>query len=163
MASITIPTFGGEVPRTMPRLLEITQASMAVNCQLQRGSLEPLAGPKKVADLERSSQTIFKHATDGWLSWPGTVDVVKSSVTDIAGETPLGHLFITGDRLTPRNIWPGAAFIAWACPDPRGAGCDRCQGGGGKNRSLLCLGSGHGGSDTSAIRLREHSRRHSGG
>ena len=121
MASITIPTFGGEVPRTMPRLLEITQASMAVNCQLQRGSLEPLAGPKKVADLERSSQTIFKHATDGWLSWPGTVDVVKSSVTDIAGETPLGHLFITGDRAYPTQYLAGGGIHRLGVPRPGAA------------------------------------------
>lgn len=121
MASITISTFGGEVPRTTPRLLETTQASVAVNCQLQRGSLEPLAGPNRIAGLERSSQTIFKHATDGWLSWPGEVDVVKSSVMDIAGETPLGHLFITGDRPYPTQYLAGGGIHRLGLPRPGAA------------------------------------------
>lgn len=121
MPTITIPTFGGEVPRTAPRLLETTQASVAVNCQLQRGSLEPLAGPKKVVNLAQASQTIFKHATDGWLSWPGAVDVVKSSVMDIEGETPLGHLFITGDRPYPTQYLAGGSIHRLGLPRPGAA------------------------------------------
>lgn len=121
MPTITIPTFGGEVPRTAPRLLETTQASVAVNCQLQRGSLEPLAGPKKVVNLAQASQTIFKHATDGWLSWPGAVDVVKSSVMDIEGETPLGHLFITGDRPYPTQYLAGGGIHRLGLPRPGAA------------------------------------------
>ena len=90
MGSIIIPTFGGEVPRTTARLLGDTQAAKAVNCQLQRGALEPLLGPLQIASLPSSASTIFKHPTDGWLSWSKSVDVVKSAVLDIAGETPLG-------------------------------------------------------------------------
>lgn len=118
MTTITIPTFGGEIPRTAPRLLEDTQASVAVNCQLQRGALEALRGPVEVAGLSASSKTIFKHAQDGWLSWPGAVDVVKSAVTDISGETPLGHLFITGDRAYPTQYMSGGKIHRLGIPRP---------------------------------------------
>lgn len=118
MGTITIPTFGGEIPRTAPRLLDDTQAAVAVNCQLQRGALEALRGPFKVADLGGSSKTIFKHSQDGWLSWPGAVDVVKSAVTDISGETPLGHLFVTGDRAYPTQYMSGGKIHRLGIPRP---------------------------------------------
>ncbi|MBO4300905.1 MAG: hypothetical protein J5861_04805, partial [Desulfovibrio sp.] len=98
MPTIIIPTFGGEVPRTTPRLLDQTQAQVAVNCDLQRGCIEPLKTTAKVASLSGVCRTIFKHDVDGWLSWSGRVNVVKSAVIDIDGEAPLGHLLMTGDR-----------------------------------------------------------------
>lgn len=118
MATIIIPTFGGEVPRAAPRLLETTQAVRAVNCQLQRGALEPMAGPAKVEDLQESSGTIFKHNIDGWLSWPGEVSVVKSAVADVEGEKAIGHLFITGDRPYPTQYLAGGAVYRLGVPRP---------------------------------------------
>ena len=118
MATIIIPTFGGEVPRTTPRLLEQTQAQAAVNCDLSRGALEPLRGPAKVADLAASARTIFKHDTDGWLSWPGVVNVVKSAVSDIAGDAPLGHLLISGDRPYPTQRLAGGSVYRLGLPRP---------------------------------------------
>lgn len=101
MAAIIIPTFAGEVPRATPRLLEQTQARIAVNCNLERGSLKPLKGPAHIEDLPETSQTIFRHGNCGWLHWPKVVNVVKSAVYDYNDEEPLGHLFITGDREYP--------------------------------------------------------------
>ena len=118
MGSIIIPTFGGEVPRTTARLLGDTQAAKAVNCQLQRGALEPLLGPLQIASLPSSASTIFKHPTDGWLSWSKSVDVVKSAVLDIAGETPLGHLFITGDKDYPTQYLKGGIVRRLGIPRP---------------------------------------------
>ena len=118
MATIVINTFGGEIPRTAPRLLETTQAQAAVNCDLSRGALEPLRGPAKVADLAASARTIFKHDVDGWLSWPGIVNVVKSAVLDIDGDAPLGHLFITGDREYPTQYLAGGSVYRLGIPRP---------------------------------------------
>lgn len=121
MATIIIPTFGGEMPRTSPRLLENTQAQAAVNCRLERGALEALPGPKKVAPLAHPAETIFKHITDGWLSWAGVVDVVKSAVTDIFGEKPLGHILITGDRAYPTQYFSGGEIHRLGVPRPEAA------------------------------------------
>lgn len=118
MPAIVIPTFGGEVPRTTPRLLENTQASRAVNCQLQRGALEAMRGPLKVHDLDKPAGTIFKHNVDGWLSWPGVVNVVKSAVVDVVGDAPLGHLFITGDRPYPTQYFAGGDVYRLGIPRP---------------------------------------------
>lgn len=121
MAVIIIPTFGGETPRTTPRLLEQTQAAEAVNCRLERGALEPLPGPRKVHDLAEAARTIFRHDVDGWLSWPGDVDVVKSAVVDIEGDTPLGHLFLTNDRDYPTQYLAGGDVYRLGIPRPGAA------------------------------------------
>ncbi|WP_297669735.1 hypothetical protein [uncultured Desulfovibrio sp.] len=118
MATIIIPTFGGEVPRTTPRLLEQTQAQAAVNCDLSRGALEPLRGPAKVADLAASARTIFKHDADGWLFWPSVVSVVKSAVLDIDGEAPLGHLLIPGVRPYPAQYRSAGIVCRLRLPPP---------------------------------------------
>lgn len=121
MPTIIIPTFGGEVPRTAPRLLENTQASVAVNCQLQRGALEPLRGPASAQVLEAPARTVFKHDVDGWLAWDKEVSVVKSAVTDVQGDTPLGHLFITGDRDYPTQYLAGGQVYRLGIPRPSAA------------------------------------------
>lgn len=74
------------------RLLDTQNAVLAVNCTLERGSLRAMRGPAKSQALDAVPGTIFKHGSDGWLSWPDRVDVVKSAVLDVDGETPLGQL-----------------------------------------------------------------------
>jgi len=118
MPTIIIPTFGGEVPRTTPRLLDNNQASVAVNCQLQRGALEALKGPAHVHRLDKAAKTIFKHDVDGWLSWDKAVNVVKSAIPDIVGDKPLGHLFITGDRDYPTQYFAGGKVYRLGVPRP---------------------------------------------
>lgn len=124
MPVITIPTFGGEVPRTTPRLLEATQAARAVNCDLRRGALEALRGPALVQTLnapdtpDRPGRTIFKHDLDGWLAWDKEVSVVKSAVTDVTGDTPLGHVFMTGDRTYPTQYLAGGKVCRLGLPRP---------------------------------------------
>lgn len=121
MPTIVIPTFGGEAPRTAPRLLENTQATEAVNCRLQRGALEALAGPDKAHALSSPARTVFRHDVDGWLAWNKEVSVVKSAVTDIQGETPLGHLLITGDRDYPTQYLAGGRVHRLGIPRPAAA------------------------------------------
>lgn len=118
MAAIIIPSFGGEVPRTAPRLLDQIQASTAVNCRLERGALEALPGPAKVSALPVSAGSIFKHAVDGWLSWAGRVSVIKSAVLDMQGDKPLGHLFLTGDLPYPMQYLAGGERYRLGVPRP---------------------------------------------
>lgn len=118
MPTIIIPTFAGEVPRTTPRLLENTQAALAVNCDLRRGALEALKRPEKRHDLENTALTIFKHPQDGWLAWPNTVNVVKSAVIDVESDKPLGHLFLTGARAYPTQYLAGGEEYRLGIPRP---------------------------------------------
>lgn len=121
MASIVIPSFSGEVPRTTPRLLENNQAACAINCELERGHLAPLRGPGKAAELAQSSRTIFKHRQDGWLAWSKPVNVVESAIPDGADDTPLGQLFITGDRPYPTQYLAGGHVCRLGLPRPQSA------------------------------------------
>lgn len=121
MPTITIPLFAGETPRVEPRLLETQQASTAINCSLNRGSLRPLRGLKEVSALINGAKTLFKHDTDGWLSWTRDVNVVKSAVVDVIGETPLGHLYLTGDRAYPTQRLAGGETCRLGIPRPESA------------------------------------------
>lgn len=121
MPTIVISTFGGEVPRTTPRLLEQAQAQKAINCQLERGHLAALRGPAHTASLKASARTIWKHPVDGWLEWPKPVNVVKSAVYDYSGDEPLGHLFITGDRDYPTQYLAGGQVYRLGVPRPEKA------------------------------------------
>ncbi|WP_165079246.1 MULTISPECIES: hypothetical protein [unclassified Desulfovibrio] len=121
MATIIIPTFAGEVPRTTPRLLETTQASVAVNCDLRRGALEALKRPEKRHDLESPALTIFKHPQDGWLAWEKRLSIVKSAVIDVDGDKPLGHLFMTGERAYPTQYLAGGEQYRLGIPRPEKA------------------------------------------
>ncbi len=118
MPTILIPGFGGEVPRTEPRMLEAQRAIRALNCDLRRGSLRPLRGVRRVTGVSAAARTIFKHDVDGWLSWDRDVSVVKSAVIDVIGETPLGHVLITGDRDYPTQRFAGGATWRLGIPRP---------------------------------------------
>lgn len=121
MPTLLIPGFGGEVPRIEPRTLEAHQSARAVNCDLRRGSLRPLRGVRRVAEVSASARTIFKHDIDGWLAWDKDVSVVKSAIIDVIGETPLGHLLITGDRDYPTQRFAGGETYRLGIPRPETA------------------------------------------
>lgn len=118
MALIAIETFGGEIPRTTPRLLEQTQATIAINCDLGRGHLEPLNGPLRVATIPSGTKTIFKHDVKGWMTWNKDVNVVKSAVLDVDGEAPLGHIFVTGDKSYPTQYFANGVTKRLGIPRP---------------------------------------------
>lgn len=121
MGTVTIPTFGGEVPRVTPRLLSENQASVAVNCQLQRGALEALRAPELVKQIGSPAKTIFKHDVDGWLSWDRVATAIKSAVLDVSGEKPLGHVFMTGVYDYPVQYLSGGVVTRLGIPRPTAA------------------------------------------
>ena len=121
MPTVLMPGFGGEVPHVEPRTLEAHQAAFALNCDLRRGSLRPLRGVRRVAEVSASARTIFKHDIDGWLVWDKDVSVVKSAVIDVIGEAPLGHLLITGDREYPTQRFAGGETYRLGIPRPETA------------------------------------------
>lgn len=118
MPTLAVTVFAGEVPRIAPRLLESQQAAQAVNCDVTQGLLRPLRSPGMVQALPAPAQTIFKHAVDGWLSWPDRVDVVKSAIFDADGERPLGQLLMTGARDYPTMYLAGGEVFRLGIPRP---------------------------------------------
>lgn len=122
MPTISIPTFGGEVPLRTARLLEQIQAAAAVNCDLRRGALEPLRGPKFEHDMPVGAATIFKHASDSWMSWHKSgVSVIKSAILDIEEEGMLGHLLVCGDKPYPIQYLAGGVTCRLGLPRPGSA------------------------------------------
>lgn len=101
MPTIIIPTFNGEVPLITPRLLKDTQAMSAINCNLERGHLEPLNAPGWVKNLPGVTRTIYKRKTcpnitddDGWIASQYDRSIVKSAIYDSEAD-PLRILYMT--------------------------------------------------------------------
>ena len=118
MSTIAVSVFAGEVPRTESRLLDAKNATVAVNCDFERGSLRALKGPVLVKEIGGQAATIFKHDVDGWLTWPTRANVVKSAVLDVDGDKPLGHLLITGGRDYPTQYLAGGIVNRLGIPRP---------------------------------------------
>ena len=121
MSTVVVSVFAGERPRTASRLLDSQNAAKAVNCSLDMGSLRALRGPLKRHALASVPGTVFKHDTDGWLVWPGRVDVVKSAVLDVDGEKPLGQLLLTGECEYPTMYLAGGNRYRLGIPRPLSA------------------------------------------
>ena len=121
MSAIVVSVFAGERPRVADRLLDTQNAVVAVNCTLERGSLRAMRGPAKSQALDAVPGTIFKHDSDGWLSWPDRVDVVKSAVLDVDGEKPLGQLLMTEEREYPTMYLAGGEVYRLGIPRPSSA------------------------------------------
>ena len=121
MSTLGVSVFAGEMPRVEKRLLDTQNAALAVNCRLERGSLRAMRGPVRVKELGEAPGTIFKHDADGWLTWPGGVNVVKSAVLDADGEKPLGQLLMTGEREYPTMYLAGGEVYRLGIPRPASA------------------------------------------
>ena len=92
MSPITISTFSGEVPKVSPRLLGETNASVAINCDIERGMIEPMKGPLLVQELGLRALTFVKssliyntetHEYDDWVTWKEDVSVCRSAIVDV--------------------------------------------------------------------------------
>ncbi|MES2415084.1 MAG: hypothetical protein V4614_14855 [Pseudomonadota bacterium] len=97
MTAITVKPFRGMVPRISDRLIAANQATLAQNCKITAGRLDPLKGPGLVhTSLLTAIATMYRYrhnGVDNWLVWNRVVDVVKSPTAQDA----LGQLFYTGD------------------------------------------------------------------
>jgi hypothetical protein len=121
MPTITVPAFAGEMPKLEDRLLQTQNAASAVNCDLRRGGLRALRGPLHIQDIDFDARAIFKHDVDGWLAWPGVVNVCKGAVQDVDGEKPTGQLLITGDKPYPAMYLAGGETHRLGLPRPASA------------------------------------------
>lgn len=102
MPAITIRSFGGIAPAVPPRYLQDSQAQIAINCPVFRGSLQPLLDTgASLLSLPKTGtpKTIYRFGQDTvsdtqyWFHWTVDVDVCRSQ---IAGDTS-EWTFFTGD------------------------------------------------------------------
>jgi hypothetical protein len=90
VAAVNIKAFRGTIPRVGSRLLQPNQASVADNCKITSGNLEPLSLPQLVhTSTLPAIQTAYYwrsvisgFAQENWLVWDAEVSVVKSLVAN---------------------------------------------------------------------------------
>jgi hypothetical protein len=106
MTAINIKAFRGTVPRIGSRLLQPNQASIADNCKLTSGNLEPLKGlqlthTSQIANIQTAyywRAIINSRPEDNWLVWDSDVDVVKSLIPN----DPDQRIYFSSDAFEPR-------------------------------------------------------------
>lgn len=130
MTALHVKPFRGQVPRLSDRLIGANQATVALNCQITAGRLDPLMGLGLVhtSELAGTIATMYRYrfkGSDNWLVWSRVVDVVKSPTA----QDSLGRLYYTGDgdpRMTTYELaidtapYP-TAFYALGLPAPTAA------------------------------------------
>jgi hypothetical protein len=106
MTAINIKAFRGTVPRIGSRLLQPNQASVADNCKLTSGNLEPLKGlalthSSQLDDIQTAyywRAIINSRPQDNWLVWDSDVDVVRSLIAN----DPLQRFYFSSNAFEPR-------------------------------------------------------------
>lgn len=91
---LDVTFFRGSRPKIEPHLLELGEASRAVNCRLQTGGLMPFRGNTQIqAASVGGVETIAKYGdTAFWFEFTNQVDVVNGPIQDT--ESPV---YFTGD------------------------------------------------------------------
>lgn len=105
MTAVNIKGFRGHIPRTSERLLPPNIASVALNCKLTTGAIEPLAGLAQVYSTNRTIETVFRYRAlsagvlvNNWLTWAEDVNVVPSPNAN----DQYGRFYYTSDAYEPR-------------------------------------------------------------
>jgi hypothetical protein len=105
MTAVNIKAFRGQIPRISNRLLQPNQAVRALNCKITSGRLDPIAGPKFVADASVEVNTMYRYRAfvsgdyvDTWLTWEEIVNVVLSPNAN----DPDGRFYFSSDSFEPR-------------------------------------------------------------
>ncbi len=105
MTAVNIKAFRGQIPRISNRLLQPNQAVRALNCKITSGRLDPVAGPKFLADVSVDVSTMYRYRAfvgggylDSWLTWAEDVNVVPSPNAN----DPDGRFYFTSGSFEPR-------------------------------------------------------------
>lgn len=119
MTAVNIKAFRGQVPRISDRLLPPNNASVALNCKINAGSIEPLAGLGLVYSSSQNIETVFRYRAfvDGafatnWLTWPEDVNVIPSPNAN----DQYGRFYFTSDAFEPRMSSYSAAIATLPYP-----------------------------------------------
>lgn len=106
MSAINIKAFRATTPRVSDRLLQANQATVAANCKVNSGRLDPLRSPALVYTTDLADiYTAYRYRAmrlgqpvDNWLVWDVDVDVAPS----LLANDPEGRFFFTSDAFDPR-------------------------------------------------------------
>lgn len=119
MTTVNIKGFRGQIPRTSERLLSPNTASVALNCKLTTGAIEPLAGLAQVYSTNRTIETVFRYRAlsagvlvNNWLTWAEDVNVVPSPNAN----DQYGRFYFTSDAFEPRMSSYSAAIATLPYP-----------------------------------------------
>ena len=102
MAVISIKSFGGISPKTPTRLLQDSQAQVAINCPVFAGTINPLPGlgsTVKTIPGDDTPETIYRYGQNNtsddkyWFTWATDVDVCRGQ---IAGDQSEWTFFTDG-------------------------------------------------------------------
>jgi hypothetical protein len=105
MAVIRLKAPRGERPKIHATLLGETEAQVARNIRLERGTWRPLRAPSYVSDLSTVATVVslFRYTPAQWFEWGTDVDAVRSMLPD----DPWDRVYYTGDgapKFTVNNI-----------------------------------------------------------
>ena len=120
MVAINIKAFRGQVPRLGQRLQQPSFASVALNCKITAGRLDPLGGMLLTHTSQAAAiQSLFRyrHFTDtgfedNWLVSAADVDFVTSP---LANDTQ-GKFYFTGEAIEPRMSTYSVAIASQPYP-----------------------------------------------
>jgi len=87
MAKFLVERFGGRDMKHDPRLIPDNKAQVATDCELERGSLHPLAGDPYASmggPVGASAVSIYWYERDTWLDWQADTDAVKAPIPNDA-------------------------------------------------------------------------------
>lgn len=93
---VTLSQFKGLVPKLAPDVLPQQAAQTAKNCLFGSGALRPLKSELAVTTNALAAGTklsIFRYATNKWLSWITDVDICRTSIPMDAND----RIYWTGD------------------------------------------------------------------
>lgn len=116
MTGIAIRAFRGAVPRTSDRLLNANQATVALNCKITSGRLDPLKGLGLVhTSLASSISTMYRYRFGSSYNWMVSMQVVDF-VRSPTAQDVLGRFYFTGDGEPRMSTYADA--ISGAGPYP---------------------------------------------
>ena len=98
---IRIAAFAGEIPKTIPRLLDQNFAQIAQNTKLENGALLPIRRGRYANRMPFDCKTIYLY-NGAWLGWENFVNVEPAPVAD-------NRLYVTGDG-KPKIIVNGETY-----------------------------------------------------
>ncbi|WGY45226.1 hypothetical protein [Vibrio sp. ABG19] len=112
---IDVPTMKGEVPRLEPHLLPNEAATLAENCEFERGIVSPLRNDADGPELAISAPaTLFLYAHSHWFTFAERVDVIANPMA----QDQYQRVYWTGQqkpKLTAQDIATGSGVMpaAW--------------------------------------------------
>lgn len=92
MPPIKLQTFGGIQPLLDARLLPEYGAQVALNCNLEQGTIKPYRLPATVQAVPAGTRSVFLYR-GAWLTWTGDVRAVLGPLA----EDQFQRLYFTGD------------------------------------------------------------------